>query len=47
MKLILILAGIMNKQICHIGVQNTRTHTLKSRRAENELLFGADFGPEA
>ena len=22
-------------------------HTLKSRRTQNESLFGADFGPEA
>ena len=25
----------------------TRTHTLKSRRTQNESMFGADFGPEA
>ena len=36
MKLILILAGMY-----------IRTHKLKSRRTQNESLFGADFGPEA
>ena len=29
------------------GAQKTRTHTLKSRRTQNESLFGADFGPAA
>ena len=26
--------------------QKSRSHILKSRRSQNELLFGADFGPE-
>ena len=30
-----------------LGAQKTRTHTLKSRRPQNELLFCADFGSEA
>ena len=42
MKLILILAGMYD-----FGAQKTRTHTLKSRRTQNESLFDADFGPEA
>ena len=42
MKLILILAGIVA-----FGAQKTYTHTLKSRRTQNESLFGANFGPEA
>ena len=29
------------------GAQVTRMHTLKSRRAQEESLFGADFCPEA
>ena len=29
------------------GAQKTRTHTLKSRRTQNDSLFGADFGSEA
>ena len=29
------------------GAQKTRTHTLKSRRIQNELLFKADFDLEA
>ena len=38
----------VNKQTCRkIGAQKTRTHTLKSRRTQNETLFGANFGPEA
>ena len=28
------------------GAQKTGTHTLKSWRTQNELLLGADFGPE-
>ena len=39
------LGRYVNKQNCRIV--ETRTHTLKSRRTQNELLFGADFGPEA
>ena len=31
----------------HFGAQKPRTHTLKSRRTQNESLFGADFGPQA
>ena len=34
-------------KIVAFGAQKTRTHTLKSRRALNESLFGADFGLEA
>ena len=33
------LGGYVNKK--------TRTQALKSRRTQNELLFGAVFGPEA
>ena len=29
------------------GAQETRMHTLKSRRTQNESLFGTDFGSEA
>ena len=29
------------------GAQKTSTHTFKSRRIQNESLFGADFGSEA
>ena len=47
MKLILILAGMLTSKIVVFGAQKTRTHTLKSRRTQNESLFGADFGPEA
>ena len=47
MKLILILAGMKTCKIVAFGAQKTRTHTLKSRRTQNESLFGADFGPEA
>ena len=46
MKLILILAGPFGK-IVAFGAQETRTHTLKSRRVQNESLFDADFDPEA
>ena len=38
MKLILV------KQIVAFGAQKIRTHALKSRRTQNESLFGADFG---
>ena len=31
----------------YVNKQNCRTHTLNSRRTQNESLFGADFGPEA
>ena len=27
--------------------QKTRTHTLKSRRTQNESLLSTDFGPDA
>ena len=49
MKVILILAGMQTSKIVTFGVQKTRTHTLKSRRTQNESLFGSlsDFGPEA
>ena len=46
MKLILILAGMWTSQIIAFGAQNTRTHTLKSQRTQNEPLFGADFSSE-
>ena len=43
------LGGYINKQNCSIwSTENpTRTHTLKSRRTQNESLFGADFVLEA
>ena len=42
------LGGYASKQNCRIfEAQKTRTHTLKSRRTQNESLFGADFGPES
>ena len=47
MRLILILADMWTSKIGAFGAQKTRTHTLKSRRTQNESLFGADFGPEA
>ena len=47
MKLILILAGMETSKIVPFGAQKTRTHTLKSRRTQNETLFGAEFGLEA
>ena len=47
MKLILIFAGIQTSKIVAFGAQKIRTYTLKSRRTQNESLFGADFGPEA
>ena len=47
MKLILILAGMKTTKIVEFGAQKTRTYTLKSRRTQNESLFGANFGPEA
>ena len=37
------LGGYVNKPNCRIW----GTHALKSRRAQNETLFGADFGPKA
>ena len=46
MKLILILAGMLTSKIVAFRAQKTRTHALKSRRNQNELLFGADFDPE-
>ena len=29
------------------GYEAHRTHALKSRRTQNESLFGTDFGPDA
>ena len=43
MKLILILA---TSKIITFGAQKTGTHTLKSRRTQNESLFGTNFDPE-
>ena len=40
------LGGYINK-IDPFGIQKTRTHTLESRRTQNESLFGVYFGPEA
>ena len=40
------LGGYVNEQFA-FGAQKIRTHTLKSRRTQNESLYGADFGPEA
>ena len=40
------LGGYVNKQNCRIWGTENRVHTLKSRRNQNESLFGADFGPE-
>ena len=47
MKLILLLAGMQTSKIVAFGAQKIRTHTLKSRRTQNESLCGADFDPEA
>ena len=47
MKLILILAGMLKSKIIGFGAQKTRTHTLKSRRSQNDSMFVADFGPGA
>ena len=47
MKLILILAFMKTSKIVAFGAQKTPTHTLKSRRSQSELLFGADFDTEA
>ena len=47
LKLILILKGMQTSNIGVFGTQKTRTHTLKSQRTQYELLFSADFGPEA
>ena len=47
MKLILILAGMQTSKIVAFGAQKTCTHTLKSRRIQNESLFVADSGLEA
>ena len=41
------LGGYVNNQNCRIWAQKTRTHTLRSRRIQNDSLFGVDFGPEA
>ena len=41
LKLILILAGMLASKIMTFGAQKTRTHTLKSRRTQNESLFVA------
>ena len=43
MKLILILAAMKTSKIVAFGAQKTRTHTLKSRRTQNESLFGGGF----
>ena len=43
-KLILILTDYVSKKNCRVwGL----THTLKSRRTQNESQFSADFDPEA
>ena len=47
MKLILVLVNVKTSKIVAIGAQKTRSLTLKSRRTQNDSLFGADFGPEA
>ena len=47
MNRILILADMKTSKLDAFGAQKTRTPTLKSRRTQNESLFGADFGPEA
>ena len=47
MKLILILVGMKTSKIVAFEAQKTRMRALKSRRTQNESLFGADFGPEA
>ena len=39
------IGGYVNSIIVSFGIQKTRTHTLKSRRTQNESLFGAAFGP--
>ena len=41
------LGGYVNNKIVAFGAQKIRTHTLKSRRTQNESLFGADFNSEA
>ena len=46
MKLILILAAMLASKIVAFWTQKTLTDTLKSRRTQNESLFGVDFGPE-
>ena len=33
------LGGNVNKKNCRIWAQKTRTHTLKSRRTQNDSLF--------
>ena len=38
--------GYVKNQIVAFGAQKTCTHISKSRRTQNELLFGADFVPE-
>ena len=40
------LGRYVNKQNYHIWGTETRTHTLKNWRTQNESLFGKDFGPE-
>ena len=40
------LGEYVNKQNCRVWAQKARTHALKSRRTQNESLFG-DFCPEA
>ena len=42
-----ILADMNTNKIVAFEAQKTRTQTLRSRRNQNESLFGAGFGPEA
>ena len=41
------LGGYEASKIVTFGAKKTRMLTLKSRRIQNEALFGADFGPDA
>ena len=43
MKLILSWRVCKQAKLMTFGAQKTRTHTLKSRRTQDETLFGADF----
>ena len=40
------LGGYEKSKIVVFGAQKTRSHTLKSRRTQNELLFAANLDPE-
>ena len=40
------LGEYVNSKIVAFEAQKTRTHTLKSRRTQNESQVGPDFGPE-